>query len=107
MCQQSLDVVKKYWPDLTRVGRSTLLHCATSYPFGSAAEVAQQVKDLAEWTGCNLSKAMDFADAETDFVVSNNWRWIWPRQYDGMSDFEFFKIDSDAYRDRANQLDSP
>jgi len=88
MCQLCLDSIQEHWPDLTPTERSELLWGATCFPFGCGKQIATQVRELAEWTGRNLEKAMCLAEMKMDFAVVNNWRWIWPRQYVGVSDFD-------------------
>ncbi len=89
MCQQCVDAVKRYWPDLPDDRYGDLLICATALPFGDADQVVKQVQEKAEQSRCNLGFAMSLADRENDFAVVNNWRWIWPLQYAEMSDSDF------------------
>ncbi len=66
MCQQCVDAVKKYWPDLPDDRYGDLLMSATSFPFGDADRVEREVREMAEQSGCDLGKAVAIADAELD-----------------------------------------
>ena len=88
MCQQCLDACNKYWPHLTPEQRRELLWEATCFPFGCGGMVAEQLRKLAEQSGGDLKKALAIADQQMEFVIRNNHRWIWPMQYEGVSDFE-------------------
>lgn len=90
MCQPCLDAFKKHWPDLTGKERVDLLLGATSYP--ASPDIAARLEYLAKWTGNDIEKALDLAALEMDFTVVNNWRYLWPSQFDGMSDFKFFEF---------------
>ncbi len=92
MCQQCIDACNEYWPHLTTRERTNLLWGATCYGAGTGEQVATQLRDLAKWCGGSVAKALWFAEQEMDFCVQNNWRYLWPLQYAGVSDFDFFDI---------------
>ena len=64
MCDVCVDAVQQHWPDLTEHEQGSLLLGATCFPFGSAKQVEEELKRLAERTGCNLRAALALADAE-------------------------------------------
>ena len=64
MCQQCLDAVNRYWPDLSKEDCASLLWCCTAFPFADPDTVTRQVREMAEKSGRDLGKAMMIADEE-------------------------------------------
>ena len=64
MCQQCVDALKQYWPDLPESQWWTLLFGGTCFPFGSGEQTAAQLRELAEKSGCDMERALAIADSE-------------------------------------------
>jgi hypothetical protein len=73
MCQQCVDIVKKYWPDLPEDDYSALLMNGTAWPLGGPETIEPQVKRLAEESGQHLGKALAMADAECWAAMEAAW----------------------------------
>ena len=66
MCQKCVDAIKKYWPDLPEEDWRHLLWGATPYPCGSAEDVVQAIRQMAERSGCDVGLACAIADTELE-----------------------------------------
>ena len=66
MCQICVDAIKKYWPDLPEDKWGDFLMSCTCYPAGCGEQVAEQVKEMAEKSGCDLKRAMGIANQEME-----------------------------------------
>jgi len=72
MCQKCVDAVKKYFPNLRKKDYGELLMSATAFPFGSAAYVEGQLKQLAHKSDGILG-AIAYAHKQLDEQMTK-WR---------------------------------
>ena len=70
MCQRCVEAVKRYWPDLPQGDYGRLLWSCTAFPAAKPETVEQQVRDMAERSGCDLGKAMKIVDEETNAAMA-------------------------------------
>lgn len=68
MCSKCCEAVKKYWPNLPESEYKTLLLGATCFPFGTAAQTAKQVEDMAQKSNQNVDVALAIAREAIDAV---------------------------------------
>lgn len=61
---QFLEHIKEAWPGLPEDEYPDLLLNITSFPFGKAAQVLEQLTRLHKESGGDIDKAMDIVDAE-------------------------------------------
>jgi len=62
MCQECVDAVKEYWPELPQDQWGDLLMGATAYPYGGPEKIRTQLAEMAERSGRHLGKALALAD---------------------------------------------
>ena len=71
MCQRCVEAVKRYWPDLPQGDYGRLLWNCTAFPVAMPETIEQQVRDMAERSGCDLGKAIQIADQELDEAMKH------------------------------------
>jgi hypothetical protein len=62
MCQECVDIVKKYYPNLSENDQGELLLSATAFPFASPDYIEKQLKELVENTDGTLESALCYAE---------------------------------------------
>ena len=71
MCQRCIDAVKRHWPDLPEVDYHRLLWNCTAFPVAPPEVIEQQVREMAEKSGCDLDKAIVIADMELSEAMTH------------------------------------
>jgi len=72
MCQKCNDALDKYYPNLNEEERGDLLMSATAFPFGDAAYIENQLKELVENTDGTLHGALAFVDQEMHQILAES-----------------------------------
>ncbi len=62
MCQQCLNLIEKYYPDLPEEHYATLLMNATAFPFCPPEYLEKQLQELCENTDGTLKGAIKYAN---------------------------------------------
>jgi len=65
------DPVRRYFPDIPDDKYSDFLFQTTAFPFDTAENIAEQVKEMAEKSGGDWQRAMAIADEEMDAALDS------------------------------------
>lgn len=71
MCQQCVDALKKFWPNLPENRWMDLLMGATSFPAGCGEQVAKDLEEMAIKSGQDIEKAFTIACEELDAAMDD------------------------------------
>jgi len=72
MCQQCVDLVKKYYPKLNPTECGRLLMNATAFPFCPPDDLEKQLQELRENTDGTVDDALRYADGIFDEMYPYN-----------------------------------